>query len=97
MKNTKDEKYQKLLDLGVSEQTLRVACALCGYSEDTLSSVLYVVYGYQSFDQMDEEDEFLKKCANYGFGYEGIPGVVAKLSTPWSPTSIFEKHYNQAE
>lgn len=44
--------WNKLLDLGVSEQTLQVVTDVAGFSEETMESVLYSVTGYRYFDQL---------------------------------------------
>jgi len=41
---------------GVSEQTLIVVTSINGWQLDTLESVLFVVTGYRSFDQLTEND-----------------------------------------
>jgi hypothetical protein len=51
----KNEIWTRLLDLGVSEQTLQIVTSLNGYTEETLMDVLYVHTGYRTFDQMDDE------------------------------------------
>ena len=50
----KDAMWDKLLELGVSEQTLQVVTSINGYSEETMEDVLYAVTGYQDFDQLEE-------------------------------------------
>ena len=49
--------WEKLLDLGVSEQTLQIVTSINGYNLETLDDVLYAHSGYRSFNQLDEEDE----------------------------------------
>lgn len=46
------EKWDKLLDLGVSEQTLQIVTSINGYRSDVLDDVLYAHTGYRSFDQL---------------------------------------------
>lgn len=54
--NTTAEMYDYLLDVvGVSQETLSVACCLCGYNRETMEGVLYAVTGYRDFDQFREE------------------------------------------
>ena len=49
---TKDDAWDKLLHLGVSEQTLGIITAINGYSMSTMEDVLYVHTGYNSFTQV---------------------------------------------
>ena len=51
----KDRMYDKLLELGVSEQTLTIVIDINGYSKETLNNILYAYSGYRSFDQLEEE------------------------------------------
>lgn len=44
--------WDKLLDLGVSEQTLSIVTDINGYSKETLLDVLYAHTGYRNFEQM---------------------------------------------
>ena len=46
--------WNKLEELGVSEQTLEIITSINGYSEETLEDVLYAHTGYRSFDQLEE-------------------------------------------
>lgn len=48
--------WDTLINLGVSEETLRIITAINGYSMNTLEDVLYVVTGYRTFEQLDEEN-----------------------------------------
>lgn len=54
-KLTNDEKWQRLIDLGVSEQTLEIVTSIIGYSRATFDSVLYAHTSYRSFDQLEGE------------------------------------------
>lgn len=55
---TVEEMYDYLMDVvGVEEQTLSVACSLCGYNTDTMNRVLYALTGYNSVEQYREEME----------------------------------------
>jgi hypothetical protein len=47
--------WDKLLELGISEDTLQIITNINGYNEDTLNSVLYARFGYRSIEQMEEE------------------------------------------
>lgn len=49
---TKEEVWDKLIDLGVSEQTLQIVTDINGYSKETLLDVLYAHTGYRNFEQM---------------------------------------------
>lgn len=44
--------WDKLLSLGVSEQTLQIITSVNGYRTDTLTDVLYAHTGFRSFDQI---------------------------------------------
>ena len=57
MTKTKDEMWDELLLLGVSEQTLQIVTNINGYNEQTLCDVLYAHTGYRSFDQLDDLDD----------------------------------------
>lgn len=50
----KDAMWDKLMELGVSEQTLQVVTSINGYSEETMEDILYAVTGYRDFDQLEE-------------------------------------------
>lgn len=52
-KATNDAMWDTLVDMGVSEQTLRIVTAINGYTAETLEDVLYAHTGYRSFDQLD--------------------------------------------
>ena len=49
----KAEMWDKLEDLGVSEQTIQIVTDINGYTEETLCDILYAYSGYRSFDQLD--------------------------------------------
>lgn len=53
---TKDEMWDDLMELGVSEQTLQIVTSINGYNAETLCDVLYAHTGYRSFDQLDGEE-----------------------------------------
>ena len=46
-----DKMWDKLIELGVSEETLRVVVKINGRTEGTLNDILYAVEGVPSFDQ----------------------------------------------
>ena len=52
---TKDNMWDALLDMGVSEETLQIVTDINGYSESTMCDILYAVTGYNDFDQIDDE------------------------------------------
>lgn len=52
---SKDEMWDALMEMGVSEQTIDVVTSINGYSEETMCDILYVVTGYRDFDQFEEE------------------------------------------
>ena len=45
-----------LLELGVSEATLRTVTNINGYNLTSLEDILYSDFGYRSFDQLEEEN-----------------------------------------
>lgn len=50
---TTDEAWDYLNEVvGISEQTLKIVTTLCGYSMDTMESILYADTGYRTFDQI---------------------------------------------
>lgn len=50
-----DEMRNVLLDIGVSEQTIKCVCYINGYSEESLSDILFVHTGNRTFEQLLEE------------------------------------------
>ena len=52
----KNEMWDQLIDLGISEQTLQIVTSINGFSEETMLDVLYAATGYRSFDQLEEEE-----------------------------------------
>ena len=44
--------WDKLLDMGVSEETLQIVTSINGYNKETLLDVLYAKFGYRNFEQM---------------------------------------------
>lgn len=54
--NTREEYWDKLLEMGVTEETLRIVTNINGYNTETLEDVLYAISGYRSFDQLEGED-----------------------------------------
>lgn len=49
------EAFDRLLDMGVSEETLVIISAINGHNLDTYQDVLFAKFGYRSFEQMDSE------------------------------------------
>jgi hypothetical protein len=47
--------WDKLLELGISEDTLQIITNINGYNENTLNDVLYTKFGYRDIKQMEEE------------------------------------------
>jgi hypothetical protein len=53
----KNKLWDKLLDMGISEQTLRVVTNINGFSEETLNDILYSEFGYRDMEQVEGEEE----------------------------------------
>ena len=51
----RNQMWDALIELGVSEQTLQIVSAINGYSTETMESVLYAHTAYRSFDQIPED------------------------------------------
>jgi hypothetical protein len=49
-----DEMYNKLIDLGVSNETIDCVTNINGYNENTMRDILYATQGYHDFDQIPE-------------------------------------------
>lgn len=49
-----EEMWDMLLELGVEEEVLRVVTAINGYNEESMEDILYVKFGYHSFDQLGD-------------------------------------------
>jgi hypothetical protein len=47
--------WDKLVELGISEDTLQIITNINGYNENTLNDVLYARFGYRDLEQMEEE------------------------------------------
>lgn len=45
--------WELLIDMGVSEETLRVVTDINGYNYKTLCDILYVVFGYRDFEEYE--------------------------------------------
>ena len=50
----KNEMWDKLIELGVSEQTLQIVTDINGYSEETMLDILFAATGYRNFEQLEE-------------------------------------------
>lgn len=50
----KDKAWDRLLSLGVSEQTLEIVTSINGYSLETMQEVLYAHTGFRNFDQIED-------------------------------------------
>ena len=48
----KNKAYDKLIELGVSEQTLDTVCNINGFTMKTMEDILYAVFGLNDFDQI---------------------------------------------
>lgn len=48
---TTEDMWDKLIDMGVSEETLQIVTDINGYNQQTMEDILYAKFGYQSFDQ----------------------------------------------
>lgn len=48
-----NEMWERLEELGVSEQTLQIVTDINGYNNETMLDILYAHTGYRNFDQLD--------------------------------------------
>lgn len=58
-KNSTDnitDKWDILVDMGISEETLDIITSINGYNLQTLEDVLYAKFGYRSFEQLESEE-----------------------------------------
>lgn len=51
---TMDEMYDKLIEQGVSEQTINIVTDIIGWNPDSMLKILDAATGYKSFDQLPE-------------------------------------------
>lgn len=51
---TMDEMYDKLIEQGVSKQTINIVTDIIGWNPDSMLKILYAATGYESFDQLSE-------------------------------------------
>lgn len=49
-----NEMWDKLLELGLTEQTLQIVTDINGYNEETMCDILYAYTGYRNFDQLED-------------------------------------------
>lgn len=50
---TLQQMWEKLEEIGVSEQTLQIVTDINGYNEETMEDILCAHAGYRSFNQLD--------------------------------------------
>lgn len=50
---TVQQMWERLEELGVSEQTLQIVTDINGYNEESMLDILYAHTGYRNFDQLD--------------------------------------------
>lgn len=50
------EAWDKLIEMGISEETLQVVTSINGYSMDTMEDILYATAGLRGFDQLEGEE-----------------------------------------
>ena len=51
---TMDEMYDKLIEQGVSQQTINIVTDTIGWNPDSMLKILYAATGYRTFDQLSE-------------------------------------------
>lgn len=51
---TMDEMYDKLIEQGVSQQTINIVTDIIGWNPDSMLKILYAATGYRTFDQLSE-------------------------------------------
>lgn len=47
-----EQMWDRLLDMGVSEQTLQIVTDINGYNEEAMLDILYAHTGYRNFEQI---------------------------------------------
>lgn len=52
-----NEKYDKLIEMGVSEETLDIIISINGWNNETFDNVLFAKFGYTTFEQLEEGDD----------------------------------------
>ena len=48
--------WDKLEELGVSEETIQTVTTINGYNMKSMEDILFVIAGYNSFEQLEEEE-----------------------------------------
>lgn len=51
---TAQEMWERLEELGVSEQTLQIITNINRYNEESMLDILYAHTGYRNFDQLED-------------------------------------------
>lgn len=51
---TMDEMYDKLIEQGVSKQTINIVTDIIGWNPESMLKILYAATGYRTFDQLSE-------------------------------------------
>ena len=51
---TMDEMYDKLIEQGISKETINIVTDIIGWNPDSMLKILYAATGYHSFDQLPE-------------------------------------------
>ena len=85
---TKDEMWDKLEELGVSEQTLQIVTDINGYSEETLYEVLYAYTGYRNFNQMKDDPAYADIVADID-DIEACGSITASTYNRHTPDSKY--------
>lgn len=52
--NTIDQAWDALIEIGISEQTLRVVTNINGYTLESMKDILFSEFGYRGFEQLDD-------------------------------------------
>lgn len=50
-----EQMWDRLSDIGVSEQTLHIVTDIKGYNEESMLDILYAYTGYTDFEQLEED------------------------------------------
>lgn len=51
---TMDEMYDKLIEQGISKETINIVTDIIGWNPDSMLKILYAATGYRTFDQLSE-------------------------------------------
>ena len=57
-----NEAWDILMNMGISEETLKIITSINGYNMETMEDVLYAAFGYRSFDQLEDEEDIDESC-----------------------------------